>query len=251
MIFYASLSTHRNEKQIENMDDAIKRERIAKVIAHSGVCSRRMAEKWIGQARIKVNHITINSPATLVSSSDCIEIDDVPLSVKPIVRVWLYYKPVGLITSHFDPENRETVFNFLKQQGLPHVISVGRLDINSEGLLIITNSPSFAHQMESPKNLLPRTYQVRVFGKLNPEKLFRLKYGITIHGIEYKPIIVKILKKNDSLNHWLELTLYEGKNREIRKIMEYFDLKVNRLIRISFGDFSLGDLKPGEVVEIK
>lgn len=227
-----------------------KRERLAKAISHSGVCSRRDAERWIEHGRVKVNKILIESPATLVSPYDFIEIDNLPLPLKPPLRIWLYYKPVGLITSHHDPEKRKTVFSFLRQQGLPHVISVGRLDINSEGLLIITNSASLAHEMESPKNLLPRTYKVRVFGRLNMNELSNLKYGITIEGIRYKPITIKILKESLSLNHWLEVTLYEGKNREIRKIMDYMDLRVNRLIRISFGKFSLGDLKPGEILEI-
>jgi 23S rRNA pseudouridine2605 synthase len=225
-------------------------ERIAKVISRSGFCSRRMAETIILQNRVKVNQKVISTPATFVNDADIITIDDKTLPRSLQRRVWLYNKPVGFVTTHKDPQGRLTVFDELKTMGLPHVISVGRLDLNSEGLLILTNDPSFAYEMESPKNCLARTYKVRVFGAFNYDDFKDLRNGITIDGIHYKPIYVKILSESGAKNQWLEVTINEGKNREIRKIMEYFDLKVNRLIRVSFGRYTLGNLQPGQIIEI-
>jgi 23S rRNA pseudouridine2605 synthase len=226
--------------------------RIAKFIASKGVCSRRNAEKLIEDLQVVVNGKTLQSPAFLVDENDEVLVQGKKLTSYFEKKLWLYYKPVGQITTHKDNKNRQTVFEYLKQIGLPHVISVGRLDINSEGLLLITNCPDFAHQMESPKNLVERIYRVRVFGKLEYEYMKKkLSEGITIDGIKYNPITIRLLNlQTDSKNQWLEISLTEGKNREIRKVMGYFNLMVNKLVRIQFGKFKIGNLKPTEIKEI-
>lgn len=223
-------------------------ERIAKVIARAGVCSRRDAERLIAEGRIALNGKVIPSAAVNVSEDDTIAIDGKPLPVKEPTRLWRYHKPEGLVVSHKDPEGRRSVFDALRQQ-LPRVVSIGRLDIATEGLLLLTNDGELARLLELPATGWVRRYRVRAFGRPDPEALARLRDGITIEGIHYGPIEARIDKEQGD-NSWLSFAIREGKNREIKRVCEHLGLTVNRLIRISFGPFQLGDLKPGEIDEV-
>lgn len=223
-------------------------ERIAKFIARSGVCSRREAEELIKQKRVTVNGETIDSPALNVEGTEKILIDGEKLPAIENTRLWVYYKPVGLITTHKDEQDRETVFANLPE-GMPRVISVGRLDLNSEGLLLLTNSGELSRKLELPSNGWSRRYKVKVHGKLNKNKLAELEKGITVDGVTYGSIKVEI-ESEQGTNAWLRVTLQEGKNREIRKVMNAVGLDVARLIRLSYGPFQLGSLKKGEVKEV-
>ncbi len=225
-----------------------KGERIAKVVARAGICSRREAERYIEQGRIAVNGQTLTSPAVVVTETDVITVDQKPLPAKEKTRVWRYYKPAGLVTSHKDPEGRPTVFDALPDT-LPRVISVGRLDLNSEGLLLLTNDGEFARQMELPSTGWTRRYRVRIHGEMIPEIMEKLAAGVTIDGVRYAGVQVVVDKKQGS-NTWLTVALKEGKNREIRRLMEFFGFQVTRLIRISYGPFQLGNLEKGAVDEI-
>ncbi len=222
--------------------------RIAKLIAQSGHCSRREAEALILEGRVKVNGQTIESPATFITDHS-VKIDDKLINAKQEARVWMFHKPDGFLTTTKDPHNRKTVFELLPKQ-MPRVISVGRLDFNTEGLLLFTTSGEIARFMELPKNKWNRIYRARVFGKLNHERLKRLEKGIVVDGVKYGSIKVEVDVEKNS-NSWLKISLEEGKNREIRKVMEHLGLKVNRLIRVSFGPFKLDDLKVGDVKEIR
>lgn len=225
-----------------------KGERIAKVVARAGICSRREAERYIEQGRIAVNGCVLTSPAVVVTPADVITVDQKPLPEKEKTRVWRYYKPAGLVTSHKDPEGRPTVFDSLPDT-LPRVISVGRLDLNSEGLLLLTNDGEFARQMELPSTGWTRRYRVRIHGEMTPEIMEKLAAGVTVEGVRYAGVQVVIDKKQGS-NTWLTVALKEGKNREIRRLMEFFGFQVTRLIRIAYGPFQLGNLEKGGVDEI-
>lgn len=221
--------------------------RIAKVIAASGHCSRREAEALIVEGRVKVNGVTIDSPATFITDHS-IKIDDKLINAKQPTRMWFFHKPDGFLTTTKDPHNRKTVFDLLPKN-MPRVIAVGRLDYNTEGLLLLTTNGPLARHMELPKTAWIRKYRARVFGKLNHERLKKLEKGITVDGVRYGSIKVTVDVEKDS-NSWLTIAISEGKNREIRKVMEHLGLQVNRLIRTSFGPFTLGDLKVGEVKEV-
>ncbi len=225
-----------------------KKERIAKIIAAAGVCSRRDAERKILAGSVKVNGTTLNTPAFLVSDTDKVEVDGVLLGQKPETRVWCYHKPAGLIVSARDPKGRPTVFDQLPKH-LPRVVSVGRLDFNSEGLLLLTNDGTLARQLELPTNGWKRKYRVRIHGTLSAEMLGRLQKGVKVNGVQYAPCTVEVEKKQGT-NTWILMTLTEGKNREIRKLMDFFGTPVTRLIRISYGPFMLGNLAKGEVREV-
>jgi 23S rRNA pseudouridine2605 synthase len=221
-------------------------QRLAKVISNAGVCSRRDAEKLIIEGQVKVDGITILSPAINVEISNQIEVSGTLINQSQKPRLWIYYKPVGLITTHKDPLSRKTVFEDLT--GLPRVISIGRLDLNSEGLLLLTNSGDLARQFELPSSRLKRVYHVRAYG--NPDILLKSDYkNLEIDGIFYNPESIKLLKQNKT-NAWFEVVLFEGKNREIRRIFEYFGLKVNKLIRVQYSSFTISNLKPGAYKEI-
>lgn len=223
-------------------------ERIAKFLARSGVCSRRQAEELIRQQRITVNGETVESPAFNVEGDEDIRFDGEKIKKKDKTRLWLYHKPAGLITTHKDEKERDTVFANLPA-GLPRVISVGRLDLNSEGLLLLTNDGALSRALELPQNGWSRRYRVRVHGFIDEKKLKSLENGCEIEGIEYAPCKITIDMKQGT-NAWLTISLNEGKNREIRKLMASIDLSVARLIRLSYGPFQLGSLKKGEVREI-
>lgn len=223
-------------------------ERIAKFIARSGVCSRREAEELIKQQRVSVNGVVIETPAFNVEGNEKIKIDGEKLPETEKTRVWIYHKPSGLVTSHKDEKGRQTVFDNLPA-GMPRVISVGRLDLNSEGLLILTNSGELSRKLELPSNGWSRRYKVKVHGKVDKAKLAELEKGCEIDGVVYGAIKV-VVDSEQGTNAWLSVTLQEGKNREIRKVMKSLGLDVARLIRVSYGPFQLGSLKKGEVREV-
>ena len=221
--------------------------RIAKAIAESGHCSRRDAERLILEGRVKVEGKVIKSPALNVTD-EVITIDDMGIEDKQAAKLYAYYKPIGLITTHKDEKGRATVFSSLPKK-LGRLISVGRLDLNSEGLLLLTNDGELSRKFELPKNKFERVYRVRVFGRVPINELKDLKNGITIEGVRYDSIEVEIEKL--ATNSWLKITLTEGKNREIRRVLKYLGLEVNRLIRIQYGKYKLNDMKPGEIKEVK
>lgn len=223
-------------------------ERLAKFMARSGVCSRRDAEDLIKQKRVTVNGEIIDTPAFKVEGSEKILLDGEKLPEIEQTRLWLYHKPAGLLTTHKDTEARATVFDHLPA-GLPRVISVGRLDLNSEGLLLLTNNGELSRKLELPENGWSRRYKVRVHGFVNKNKLADLAKGAMVDGINYGPVKAELESQNGT-NSWLIVTLNEGKNREVRKLMKSIGLEVARLIRLSYGPFQLGNLKKGEVREV-
>jgi 23S rRNA pseudouridine2605 synthase len=223
--------------------------RIAKAMAHAGLCSRRDAEAWIAAGRVSVNGKVLTTPAHVVSPGDKIMVDGEPLPASQAPRLWRYHKPRGLITSHKDPQGRRTVFDALPPS-LPRVVSVGRLDINTEGLLLLTTDGALARHLELPSTGWLRRYRVRAHGRVTKEALHGLRSGVTIDGVKYGPVEARIDREQGS-NLWLMLSLREGKNREVKRLAEHLGLTVNRLIRISFGPFALGDLAEGALEEVK
>jgi 23S rRNA pseudouridine2605 synthase len=223
--------------------------RIAKAMAHAGLCSRRDAEKWIEQGRVKVNGKVLTTPAYVVAPRDEVTVDGKKLPETQGPRLWRYHKPRGLVTSHKDPQGRRTVFEALPPT-LPRVVSVGRLDLNTEGLLLLTNDGELARHLELPSTGWLRRYRVRAHGTVTQEQLDALRDGATIDGVHYGPVEAR-LDRAQGGNVWLTLGLREGKNREVKRIAEHLGLTVNRLIRVSFGPFALGDLAPGAVSEVK
>jgi 23S rRNA pseudouridine2605 synthase len=223
-------------------------ERIAKVIARSGMCSRRDAEKLIAEGRVAINGDPIASPALNVTADTLITIDGKPIREAQPTKLWRYHKPAGLVTTHRDPEGRPTVFSRLPPS-MPRTISIGRLDINSEGLLLLTNDGELARKLELPSQGWVRRYRVRLFGSVTQEQLNRLAHGVVVDGLRYQPVKAE-LERARGPYAWATVSLQEGKNREIKRVMEYLGLKVARLIRISFGPFHLGHLPEGTVAEI-
>jgi 23S rRNA pseudouridine2605 synthase len=223
--------------------------RIAKALARAGLCSRREAERWIGEGRVSVNGTVLASPARDVGPNDKVLVDGNPLPSTEPPRLWRYHKPKGLVTSHSDPQGRPTVFAALPDT-LPRVISVGRLDFNSEGLLLLTNDGALARHLELPATGWMRRYRARAHGSVTQAALDKLKNGVEVEGVRYGPIEAALDKAQGS-NVWITIGLREGKNREVRKILDSLGLKVNRLIRVSFGPFQLLDLKPGEVDSVR
>ncbi len=219
--------------------------RIAKAVARAGLCSRRDAERWIEEGRVKVNGKLLSSPAHNVGPTDRIDVDDAPLPQAEPVRLWRYYKPKGMVTSHRDPQGRSTVFASLPEE-LPRVVSVGRLDFNTEGLLLLTNDGALARHLELPTTGWLRRYRVRAHGRVSQAQLDALKSGITVEGVRYGPIEA-VLDSKQGANVWLSIGIREGKNREVRRVLNTLDLEVNRLIRVSFGPFQLKEMKDGAV----
>jgi 23S rRNA pseudouridine2605 synthase len=223
-------------------------DRIAKVLARAGVCSRRDAERMIADGRVAVNGRRLDTPALNVTPNDNITVDGKPVGEPDPPRLWRYHKPAGLVTTNRDPQGRETVFQKLPAS-LPRVNVVGRLDINTEGLLLLTNDGGMKRFLELPSTGWLRRYRVRAFGKADEARLAALKKGIEIDGVNYRSIEAT-LERVQGGNVWLTVALREGKNREIKKVLEALDLKVNRLIRLSFGPFQLGQLDSGRVEEV-
>lgn len=223
-------------------------ERIAKVMARAGVCSRRDAEKMIAAGRVSVNGTVLDTPAFRVTGSDQIDVDGAPIQEAEETRFFLYHKPVGVLTTNRDEHGRETVFDDLPE-GLPRLLTVGRLDLNTEGLLLLTNDGELSRYLELPATGWKRTYRVRVFGDVNEDELLSLKDGIQYEGVNYGSIDAE-LEKQTGRNAWIRMTLTEGKNREIRNVTRALGLQVNRLIRISYGPFHLRNMATSEVIEI-
>ena len=223
--------------------------RIAKAMARAGLCSRRDAERWIEAGRVSLNGEILKSPARDVGPADRILVDGNPLPAAEPVRLWRYHKPRGLVTTHRDPQGRPTVFEKMPPE-MPRVVSVGRLDFNTEGLLLLTNDGALARHLELPATGWLRRYRVRAHGRVAQADLDKLKDGIEIEGVRYGPIEA-MLDKEQGANVWLSIGLREGKNREVRKILSTLALDVNRLIRVSFGPFQLLDLAPGAVEAVR
>jgi 23S rRNA pseudouridine2605 synthase len=224
-------------------------ERIAKVLSRAGLASRRDAEEIVVQGRVSVNGRVINSPALDVTTRDVITVDGKPLPERERTRLFMFHKPRGLMTTHADPEGRPTVFDNLPE-GLPRLISIGRLDFNTEGLLLLTNDGGLARALELPDTGWLRRYRVRAHGEVTQDQLDALKKGVEIDGVKYGPIDA-VLERDQGANVWLVFAIREGKNREVRNVMAHLGLEVNRLIRVSYGPFQLGELAEGEVEEVK
>ncbi len=224
-------------------------DRIAKVLARAGVASRREAERMIQLGRVRVNGKLIESPALNVTAADVIEVDGKPLDAPQPARLWLYHKPTGLVTTTRDEQGRPTIYDDLPPE-LPRVVSVGRLDLNSEGLLLLTNDGGVKRRLELPSTGWLRRYRVRVKGTVSDTTLEPLRQGLVVDGERFQPMIASF-DRQQGANAWLTVGLREGKNREIRRAMADLGLTVNRLIRISYGPFQLGQLKSGEVEEIR
>jgi 23S rRNA pseudouridine2605 synthase len=223
-------------------------ERIAKWLAHAGVASRRDAERLIAEGRVRLNNARVEHPATFVTPGDVVLVDGVPIEPPGRARLWRYHKPPGLVTTHRDPQGRPTVFEKLPPH-LPRVVSVGRLDLTSEGLLLLTNDGELARRLELPSNGWLRRYRVRVFGHPSEAQLASLAKGVTIEGVRYGPIEAGLdAVKGD--NAWLTVALREGRNREVRRVMAHLGLQVSRLIRVAYGPFQLGNLPRGAVEEV-
>ncbi len=234
---------------IDNTGFAASTTRIAKAIARSGLCSRRQAERWIVDGRVQVNGVQLDSPAFNVSPTDRVLVDGKPLPKPEPVRAWRHYKKKGTVTSNRDPQGRTTVFETLPVD-MPRVVTVGRLDFNTEGLLLLANDGGLSRYLELPSTGWLRRYRVRARGIVNQDQLTSLKDGITIDGVRYGPITATVDRQTGA-NIWMTVALKEGRNREIRRVAAHFGLDVNRLIRVSYGPFQLGDLKPGDTREIK
>ena len=226
-------------------------ERIAKLMARAGLCSRREAETWIAAGRVAVNGRVLASPALNVSASDTVLVDGKPMEAPERTRLFLFNKPAGLVTTDRDPEGRPTVFGFVAARfpELPRLISIGRLDINTEGLLLLTNDGGLARVLELPATGWIRRYRVRANGETDEAALGQLRRGMTVEGVRYAPAEVT-LDRTQGANVWLTLGLREGKNREVKRLLEHIGLQVNRLIRLSFGPFQLGNLEDGAVEEV-
>jgi 23S rRNA pseudouridine2605 synthase len=226
-----------------------KGERVAKLLARAGLCSRRDAERWIADGRVALRGVVLTSPAVNVSHPAELTVDGKPLPEADRARLWRYHKPAGLVTTHRDEKGRETVFDALPKE-LPRLISVGRLDLNSEGLLLLTNDGELARRLELPANGWLRRYKVRVHGAIDPARLAPLEKGITIDGVAYGPIQAVFEGEQRASNAWLTVSLREGRNREVRKVMAHLGLTVTRLIRLAYGPFQLGNLPRGALEEV-
>ncbi|MGC1304951.1 MAG: pseudouridine synthase [Caulobacteraceae bacterium] len=244
--------------QAETLQDASGGgERVAKALARAGVASRREVERYIAEGRVALNGRVLDTPAIKIGPGDVLTVDGATVAAAEPTRVWRYHKPVGLVTSHKDPHDRPTVFDALPP-GLPRVISVGRLDLNSEGLLLLTNDGGLARALELPSSGWVRRYRARAYGRATQETLDRLQNGITVEGVVYGAIDAKLDKVqrrpgevgDTPANCWITVSLKEGKNREVRRVLEALGLKVNRLVRLSYGPFALGTLALGSVEEV-
>lgn len=236
------------EDNAPKADEGAQGDRIAKVLARAGVASRRDAEKMIAEGRIKVNGEKLTTPAFKVPAGAVIQVDGQVVGAAAATRLWRYHKPAGLVTSHKDEKGRATVFEQLPST-LPRVISIGRLDLTSEGLLLLTNDGALARKLELPETGWTRRYRVRFFGTIKQEELDKLSNGVTVEGVRYGPIEAT-LERSTGQNSWANVGLKEGKNREVRRVFEHFGLRVSRLIRTAYGPFQLGDLAEGEVAEV-
>lgn len=223
-------------------------QRIAKLLARAGIASRREIERMIAEGRIALDGDVLTTPATLLPSLQGVTVDGVAVAAPAPTRLFLFHKPPGYLTTERDPRGRSTIYELLPPE-LPRLMPIGRLDMSTEGLLLLTTDGEFKRQMELPATGVPRTYRARAFGEVSQQQLEDLFDGIEIDGMHYGPIEAN-LERRTGRNQWIEMTLTEGKNREVRRVLEHFELQVNRLIRTSYGPFLLGDLAPGTVVEV-
>src|SRR6266853_5758850 len=231
-----------------NQQQRVAPERIAKVMARAGLCSRRDAERWVAEGRVAVDGTVLTSPEVTVTAENEVRVDGRPLPELERSRLWRYHKPVGLVTTHRDEKGRPTVFGALPS-GLPRLISIGRLDLNSEGLLLLTNDGGLARRLELPATGWARRYKVRVHGLVDAARLASLSRGTTVDGIAYGPIRAE-LERQQGLNAWIILSLQEGRNREVRRVLEHLGYPVTRLIRLAYGPFQLGHLARGAIEEV-
>ncbi len=234
------------------MSDATTKVRIAKFISECGIASRRKAEELIAAGKVRVNGKFIEDMATKVDDADKVEVFNKLISRPHEVKLWLFHKPKGVLTSRIDPQGRSIIYDILPKR-FENIITIGRLDFNTEGLLILTNNGDLSRKLELPSSDISREYRVRVLGELTTEMIDRIEGGISIDGIRYQKCKIMFEKNKEAdraKNFWIRMVLTEGKNREIRNILEYFGLRISRLIRISYGPFYLEDLKPGKVVEV-
>lgn len=223
-------------------------QRIAKLLARAGVASRREVERMIVEGRIAIDGKTVETPATLLKTLKGVTVDGKPVNPPEPTRVFLFNKPAGLLTAAFDPKGRKTIYDRLPE-GLPRVMPVGRLDLNTEGLLLLTTDGGLKRALELPSSGVSRVYRARAFGDVSQAQLEELIHGVEIEGIRYGSIDAN-LERRTGRNCWIEMKLTEGKNREVRRVLEYLGLKVSRLIRVAYGPFILADLEPGKVVEV-
>lgn len=233
----------------KNMNDNKDGQRIAKVLARAGVGSRRAVERMIEAGMVKINGQIIESPATFITSVEGITVDDEKINPPEAPRMWIYHKPIGRLTTYYDPEGRPTIFEALPAN-MPRVISVGRLDLNTEGLLLLTNDGELARWLELPSTGWVRTYRVRVNGRFHHKRLEEISKGVTIDGIHYRSVSIELDERKEGVNQWLTIHIKEGKNREVRKLLEYAGLTVNRLLRTSYGPFELKKIQRGNIEEI-
>lgn len=223
-------------------------ERIAKWLARAGIASRRESETLIEEGKVTVNGRKLTSPAFKVTGKESIKVNGKPVKAPESTRLWRYHKPSGLITTTHDPAGRRTIFEELPKH-LPRTVTVGRLDLTTEGLLLLTNDGELARTLELPRNAFRRRYRARAHGRVTPDKIEALKDGVTVDGVTYAPIIAE-LERETGTNNWIKVELTEGKKREVRRALESVGLEVNRLIRTEYGPFELGDLAPGAVEEV-
>ena len=228
-------------------------DRIAKLLARAGIASRREVERMIAEGRVKIGEEVVTTPATVLTSLRGVSVDGEPVKAPEAARLFAFHKPSGLITAERDPAGRPTIYTALRNAlppGTPRVMPVGRLDLNTEGLLLLTNDGGLKRAMELPSSGIPRTYRARTFGDISQEQLEELSEGVTIEGMHYGSINAN-MERRTGRNQWIELTLTEGKNREVRRVLEHLGLQVSRLLRTSYGPFELLDLPRGQVVEIR
>ncbi len=234
-------------------DSERKGDRIAKLLARAGVASRREVERMIADGRIAIDGKVLDTPATLLENLRGVTVDGKPVASPEPTRLFAFHKPPGLITAERDPRGRPTIYDALRNalpKGAPRVMPIGRLDYNTEGLLLLTNDGGFKRLLELPANAVERTYRARAHGEVTQAQLEALIEGITIDGVHYGRIDAN-LERRTGANQWIELTITEGKNREVRRVLEHLGLKVNRLVRTAFGPVALGDLPRGQAIEIK
>lgn len=236
-------------KNDKNMDNSQKGERIAKALARAGVGSRRAVERMIEAGMVKINGRVVETPATFVTTVEDITVDDQKVNPPEAPKLWIYHKPTGRLTTYYDPEGRPTIFEALPAN-MPRVISVGRLDLNTEGLLLLTNDGGLARWLELPSTGWIRTYRVRVNGRFHHKRLEEISKGVTIDGVQYRKVEIKLDERKEGVNQWLTIRISEGKNREVRKLLEYAGLSVTRLLRTAYGPFELKKLQRGSVEEV-
>lgn len=249
----ASADKRKPATQPHPTGEAREGERIAKLLARAGIASRREVERMIGEGRIALDGKVLETPATVLPNLKGVTVDGNPVARAEATRLFCFHKPSGLITAERDPRGRPTIYTALRNAlppGTPRVMPVGRLDLNTEGLLLLTNDGELKRAMELPASGIPRTYRARTLGDISQAQLEELIHGITVEGIHYGPIDAH-LERRTGRNQWIELTLTEGKNREVRRVLEHLGLQVSRLLRIAYGPFVLGDLPRGAAGEIK